>query len=92
MPLTHEHQVGILKDILTNHQSDCCGTVSECEQVERLVESLMNNHAVDDELKAMLGDVYHYSQTGKSSSDLGQHISNHQEQITGWISGMDSFS
>lgn len=35
MPLNAEHQMNILKDILSNHQSDCCGTVAECEQVER---------------------------------------------------------
>ncbi|MEH7583434.1 YtzH-like family protein, partial [Priestia megaterium] len=29
--------MNILKDILSNHQSDCCGTVAECEQVERLI-------------------------------------------------------
>jgi hypothetical protein len=92
MPLNHEHQMTILKDILTNHQSDCCGTVSECEQLERLIKSLMANDNVTSEMKSMLNDVYSYSQAGKYSSDLDQHISDHQEQISQWIGGMDSFS
>lgn len=92
MPLSHEHQVSILKDILINHQSDCCGTVSECEQMERLIKSLMGNDSVDTQMKTMLNDVYYYSQSGKYSPDLDQHISDHQEQISNWISGMDSFS
>ena len=32
MPINQQHQLEVLKDILVNHQSDCCGTVSECEQ------------------------------------------------------------
>ena len=51
MPLSHEHQMSLLKDILTNHQTDCCGSVSECEQVERLVKSLMINMDIDSNVK-----------------------------------------
>ena len=32
MPLQYQDQVSLLKDILTNHQTDCCGSVSEYEQ------------------------------------------------------------
>lgn len=92
MPLSHEHQMSVLKDILTNHQSDCCGTVSECEQLERLIKSLMTNDTISNDMKATLNDVYYYSQSGKYSADLDQHISSHQAQISEWISGMDSFS
>jgi hypothetical protein len=92
MPLNHEHQMSILKDILTNHQSDCCGTVAECEQMERLIKSLMVNDSINTETKSMLNDVYSYSQSGKQSSNLDQYISDHQQQISQWISGMDSFS
>ncbi|MFX3623102.1 MAG: YtzH-like family protein [Ectobacillus sp.] len=92
MPLSHEHQIAVLKDILTNHQCDCCGTVSECEQMERLIKSLMENDSINADMKTMLNDVYYYSQTGKYSSDLDQHINNHQEQLSQWISGIDSFS
>jgi YtzH-like protein len=92
MPLNHEHQLTILKDILTNHQSDCCGTVSECEQLERLVQSLLSNDQVTDDVKSKLNDVYYYSQSGKYSSDLDQHITNHQNQLSQWVTDIDSYS
>jgi hypothetical protein len=92
MPLNHEHQMTILKDILTNHQSDCCGTVSECEQLERIIQSLMVNDQLDASVKSMLNDVYYYSQSGKYSADLDQHISNHQQQLSQWVSDFDQYS
>ncbi|MFD3445268.1 YtzH-like family protein [Microbacteriaceae bacterium 4G12] len=92
MPLNHEHQMAVLKDILADHQNDCCGTVSECEQLERIIKSLMANENINDDMKSMLNDVYYYSQSGQHSPDLDQHISNHQDQLSQWITGMDSFS
>lgn len=92
MPLNHEHQLTILRDILMNHQSDCCGTVSECEQLERLIQSLLTNDQLDDGVKSKLSDVYYYSQSGKYSSDLDQHITNHQQQLSQWVSDLDSYS
>ncbi|EMA6342594.1 YtzH-like family protein [Bacillus cytotoxicus] len=92
MPINQQHQLEILKDILINHQSDCCGTVAECEQLERLIQSLLANDNISADAKAMLNDVYYYSQSGKYSSDLDNHISNNQAQLTEWIAGMDNFS
>jgi DNA topoisomerase VI subunit A len=92
MPLNHEHQLTILRDILMNHQSDCCGTVSECEQLERLIQSLLTNDQLDDGVKSKLNDVYYYSQSGKYSSDLDQHITNHQQQLSQWVSDLESYS
>ena len=82
----------ILKDILTNHQSDCCGTVSECEQLERIIQSLMNNDQLDASVKSTLSDIYYYSQSGKYSSDLDQHISSHQQQLSQWVNDFDQYS
>ena len=44
MPLQYQDQVNLIKDILTNQQTDCCGSVSEYEQLERLIKSLMVNN------------------------------------------------
>jgi hypothetical protein len=85
MPLNHEHQMTILKDILSNHQTDCCGTVSECEQIERLVKSLMTNENVQQQVKNVLPDIYAYGQTGKYSANLDDHILSHQQQLTQWM-------
>ncbi|MBI0576668.1 MULTISPECIES: YtzH-like family protein [Bacillaceae] len=92
MPLSHQDQVTLLKDILSNHQTDCCGSVAECEQLERLVKSLMVNTQVDQNVKSILQEVYQYSQNGAQTADLDQHILSNQENLSGWVSNIDQFS
>ncbi|MBO0960336.1 YtzH-like family protein [Neobacillus sp. MM2021_6] len=92
MPLSHEHQVTLLKDILTNHQSDCCGSVAECEQLERLVKSLMVNTQVDQNVKSILQEVYHYGQHGAQTADLDQHILSNQDNLSQWVSDIGQLS
>ena len=85
MPLQYQDQVNLLKDILTNHQTDCCGSVSECEQLERLIKSLMVNSNIDQEVKPVLEQIYSYSQDGINSSSVDQHIESHQTQLSQWV-------
>ena len=92
MPLSHQDQVSLLKDILNNHQTDCCGSVSECEQLERLVKSLMVNTQIDQNVKNVLLDVYQYSQHGAGTADLDEHIHSNQGNLSQWVSNIDSFS
>lgn len=92
MPINHEDQIHLLKDILNNHQTDCCGSISECEQLERLIKSLMINTSIDQNIKAVLEEIYNYSQRGINSSDLDQHIESHQQQLSQWVSNIDQFS
>ncbi|MFZ7944938.1 MULTISPECIES: YtzH-like family protein [Bacillaceae] len=92
MPLSHDDQVTLLKDILNNHQTDCCGSVAECEQLERLIKSLMVNTQVDQNVKNILQEVYHYSQHGSQTADLDQHILSNQENLSQWVSDIGQFS
>ncbi|MDQ1144703.1 hypothetical protein QE429_001530 [Bacillus sp. SORGH_AS 510] len=92
MPLSHGDQVTLLKDILNNHQSDCCGSVAECEQLERLVKSLMVNTQVDQNVKHILQEVYQYSQNGAQTADLDQHILSNQNNLSQWVNDIDQFS
>lgn len=92
MPLSHNDQVTLLKDILSNHQTDCCGSVAECEQLERLVKSLMVNTQVNQNVKGILQDVYSYSQTGAQTADLDQHIQSNQENLSQWVNDIGDFS
>lgn len=92
MPLSHQDQVTLLKDILTNHQTDCSGSVSECEQLERLVKSLMVNTQVDQNVKNILQEVYQYSQHGVGTADLDQHILSNQDNLSEWVTNIDQFS
>lgn len=92
MPLSHQDQVTLLKDILNNHQTDCCGSVAECEQLERLVKSLMVNTQIDQNVKSTLQEVYNYSQDGAHTADLDQHILTNQGNLSQWVDSIDSFS
>jgi hypothetical protein len=92
MPLSHQDQVTLLKDILSNHQTDCCGSVSECEQIERIVKSLMVNTQMDQNVKNILQEVYEYGQHGAGTADLDQHILSNQENLSQWVNEIDQFS
>ncbi|KAA9027455.1 YtzH-like family protein [Niallia endozanthoxylica] len=92
MPLQYQDQVNLLKDILSNHQTDCCGSVSECEQLERLIKSLMVNSNIDQNNKQVLGQIYDYSQSGINSSNLDAHIESHQQQLSEWVGNIDQLS
>lgn len=89
MPLGQQHQLEILKDILNNHQTDCCGSVSELEQLERLVKQLMGHSNINNDV---LEQIYYYSQNGRNSSNLDQHIESHQGQLSQWVNDMDQYS
>lgn len=92
LPLQTQDQVSLLKDILNNHQTDCCGSVAECEQLERLVKSLMVNTQIDQNVKSILQEVYDYSQNGTYTADLDQHILSNQDNLSQWVNNIDSFS
>nr|WP_295970975.1 YtzH-like family protein [uncultured Bacillus sp.] len=92
MPLQYSDQVNIIKDILMNHQTDCCGSVSECEQMERLIKSLLDNFNMNQTNKNVLEQIYHYSQGGKNSTNLDQHIESHQQQLSQWVDDIEQFS
>ena len=91
MPISYQDQLNLLKDILQNHQEDCCGSVSECEQIERLVKSLMANENIDQNVKAILNEVYSYGQQGTYVEDLSSHIESHQNHLENWVSSIGDF-
>ncbi|CAM3765571.1 YtzH-like family protein [Mesobacillus zeae] len=92
MPLNHTDQVNLLKDILSNQQSDCCGSVAECEQLERLIKSLMVNADISQNVRPILEEIYIYSQNGKNTADLDEHINAHQDQLSSWVENIGEFS
>ncbi|MEK3890323.1 YtzH-like family protein [Bacillus sp. FSL K6-3431] len=92
MSLTHNNQVQLLEDILNNHLEDCCGTVSECQQLERLVQSLLGNQAIPEQMQPLLENIYAYCQEGCQSNDLNNHIHSNQEQLSQWVGEIDTYS
>lgn len=67
------------------------GSVSECEQVERLVKSLMINMDIDSNVKTVLTEIYEYSQTGIGAADLEAHITTHQNDLSQWVDDIDQY-
>jgi archaellum component FlaC len=92
MSLDFHHQMSVIMDILSNQQLDCCGTVAECEQLERLVKSLLANDNITTEAKNVLMDVYEYSQHGKYHQNLDEHIQHHQQDLSQWIEDIHQLS
>ncbi|WP_102345239.1 YtzH-like family protein [Bacillus sp. Marseille-P3661] len=92
MPLSEQDQLSIIQDILKNHQYDCCSTVAEYQQMQRLIQSLMGHDGLSAELKNTLMDVYSYSQHGQNSSNMNDHINEHQGDLTSWINSIDDFN
>lgn len=92
MPLSYEHQISLLKDILSNQQMDCCGSIAEYEQVGRIVKSLMVNTNINDQVKNLLTDIYDYSHNGISSKDLEGHITSNQDNLTYWVNEINQLS
>lgn len=91
MPLDHHDQITLLMDILNNHQMDCCGSVSECEQLERLVKSLMANPDINGNIMPVLQEVYDYSQSGRNTQNLDGHIESNQENLSQWVENMNTY-
>ena len=92
MPIGHHHQVELLKDIIVNHLEDCCGSISECEQLGRLVNSLIEQQEVSPELLPVLDEIYAYCQVGIHSDNLNNHINAHQESLSQWVGHITSYS
>lgn len=92
MPLTHLHQLTMLKDILTEHLSDESGTISEYAQLNRLIESLLTNDNVSEDIKSQLHTIKLYSQQGEISTNSEEHIAIHHSIITQWVNEIDNFS
>ena len=92
MQLNYRDQLMLLKDILSEHESECCGSVAEYEQLERLIRSLMANAEVNDQLKQSLETIYTYCQNRKNSSDITDFIASHQGQLTQWLEDINALS
>ncbi len=92
MPLNHEYQMQLLRDILSNHQVDCCGSVAECEQLERLVKSLMVNTNINENIKPVLEEIYRYGQLGTYTQNLDEHITAHQQDLSSWVSSVNQYT
>ncbi|WP_096189783.1 YtzH-like family protein [Evansella halocellulosilytica] len=61
MAMNYHHQLQLLVDILQNQQDENYGTHDEYEQVERLANSLIENHTVPEDIKSIAANIQHYA-------------------------------
>ncbi|MBU9721072.1 MULTISPECIES: YtzH-like family protein [Bacillaceae] len=94
--MNYHHQLELLVDILENQTDENYGTHDEYEQVERLVNSLLQNNAVPQDIKSALMDVGqfasqhdHEGQRGNfSKQELNQYVQKIQSIENGYNTQM----
>ena len=90
MTLSVNNQLTLLYDILDEQQADCCASVSEYEQIIRLVESMVRNNSISNEqLLSLLPEIYHYGRQGVSAQNM-QITLQHIKKI--WMNGLKPYS
>ncbi|MBM7572824.1 YtzH-like family protein [Aquibacillus albus] len=86
MSLNVNDQLHVLYDLLSEHSEECCGSVSECQQIKRIVHSIMANHSIDNEqLLQLLPEIYNYGRQGELVQNLDEHITLNQQNIKNWV-------
>jgi hypothetical protein len=92
MPITSSDQIHLLHDILSNHKLDCCGSISECQQIQRIVQSLVNDNSIPYDMKNTLKEIYNYSAVPDSEQYLEHHIQHHNVELDSWINSIEPFT
>ncbi|SDQ41726.1 YtzH-like protein [Virgibacillus subterraneus] len=89
MTLTVHNQLRLLHDILSEQTEDCCGEISEYQQIKRLVQAMMANNSISDEqLLQLLPEIYNYGRQGEIAQNDEEHITTNQENIKTWVSAI----
>jgi len=89
MTISVNNQLTLLLDILDEHHADCCGSVSEYQQIERLVTSLLANKSISDEqLLHLLPEIYNYGKQGESAQSLPDYITLNKTNLGNWINAI----
>ncbi|HLS09415.1 YtzH-like family protein [Lentibacillus sp.] len=89
MTLTTHNQLQLLHDILTEQTEDCCGEISEYQQIKRLVQAMMANNSISDEqLLQLLPEIYNYGRQGEIAHNDEEHILSNRENIETWVNAI----
>ncbi|WP_067727028.1 YtzH-like family protein [Oceanobacillus damuensis] len=89
MTLDVNNQLTLLLDILDEQQIDCCASVSEYQQIKRLVKSMLANDSIaDEQLLRLLPDIYNYGRQGESAQSQPDHITLNKNNLDNWISAI----
>ncbi|WP_407272248.1 YtzH-like family protein [Radiobacillus sp. PE A8.2] len=90
MPLNVNNQLTVLTDLLREQSEDCCGSVSECQQIKRIVQSIISNNSIDDQqVMQLLPEIYNYGRQGELVQNLDEHITTNQDNLKTWLTSLD---
>lgn len=93
MTLTVNNQLKLLQDILSEQNEDCCGEISEYQQIKRLVQAMMANDTISDEqLLQLLPEIYNYGRQGEIAHNDAEHITANKEKIETWVNAIQQTS
>ncbi|AVQ99680.1 YtzH-like family protein [Oceanobacillus sp. M65] len=93
MSLTTNHQLVLLLDLLDEQSGECCGNVSEYQQIKRLVQSMLSdNRITDTQLVQLLPDIYNYGAQGENTPNVPEHITANRDNIEQWIGAINQFT
>lgn len=93
MVLTVNNQLLLLHDILDEQTADSIGSVSEYQQIKRLVQKLTENNSITDELLLeLLPEIYNYGSQGEIAQNSPEHITTNKQNIENWLSAIQQIT
>lgn len=90
MTLSATDQLKLLHDLLDEHIRTQSGSVSEYQQIKRLVQSLTAKEKITDEqFTEILPEIYNYGLQGENVQNLTEHIATNIDNIENWKSAIE---
>lgn len=83
--LTVNDQLSLLYDILTEQSEESSADIAEYKQIKRIIQTLTANESISDEqLLAILPEIYNYGIQGENAQNLEEHIITNKNNIETW--------
>jgi hypothetical protein len=81
MPISSQHKIGLLCDILKNQADEAYMTQDEATQIERLLQSLSNDPSLNEEIKEILVEMSQHHEIN--------HKPFQEQNVEQWLNVMD---
>lgn len=86
MYLTVHNQLTLLHDLLDEQIVYQTVSTNEYRQIKRLIQSMIVNDQIDNNLSAILPEIYYFSIRGETAHSYKDHINENLTNIRSWIS------
>lgn len=85
MCLTIHNQLTLLHDLLDEQIKLKSVSVNEYKQIKKLVQTMTTNKKIEEELQAILPEIYCYGIKGEQVSSFDDHIMDNEQNIQQWL-------